>query len=106
MTYAVSDRVTENVGSMHYEKVTLDITSLANAGNEPVGATDETRLIEDAVEVRIAGQENGGYQVTYDHINDQIDAKYADYDAAADGVLIDVPAATDVGEVELVVVGF
>lgn len=105
MGYSVSDRSTENIGSLHMERITLDITSLSDAGHEAVAATDETRLITNADHAYVAGQENGGYHLSYDHINGQLHAKYADYDAASDGVLIDVPSSTDVGEVELVVVG-
>jgi hypothetical protein len=111
MGYNVVDRSTENLGSLHQERITLDITTdgaltgLSDNGFEAVAASDETRLVQNPDHAYVAGQENGGYHFSYDHINDQLSVKYADYDAGADGVLIDVPSGTDVGEVELVVVG-
>ena len=102
MSYSVEGRETESAGSMHYEKVILNIDSLANAGNEPVAATDETGLVDSAVDAHVAGQEIAGYTISYDHINDRINVTEC---AGASGQHADVAAGTDVGEIELVVVG-
>lgn len=105
MTYSVSDVTEENSGSYWVEWITLNITSLSNAGHEAVTLTNETKHIDRVNGVSVEGQENGGYHITYDHLNDRVSVKYADYDAAADGVLINVPSTTDVGEVVLKVEG-
>lgn len=98
MTYSVSDRSTESLGSLHQERIVLDVTSLSNAGHEAVAATDETRLIKNADHAYVAGQEDPTYMFAYDHINGVLHVVNV-----ADGS--DVVSTTDVGEVELVVVG-
>lgn len=88
-----------NGGDHDYVVADIDITSLGALGTEafdPETAFGLTGCIGGDVK----RQENGGYHVTIDTNND-ITVKYADYDAAADGVLIDVPSATDVGVVRI-----
>lgn len=41
----------------------------------------------------------GGYAFEYDHANAKIIARYADYDAVADGALIQVPDTTNLSTV-------
>lgn len=91
----------KNAGVFQVEYVTVDVTSLANAGSEPISAWQDESGIDDLEGAAVVGQEDGGYAFSYDHVNGAVHAKYADYDAAADGALIDVPAGTDVGEVRL-----
>lgn len=106
MTYSVTNVERENSGSVDTVLATIDITSLAANGAESIDIGSQFGL-EDAAEygVSVRGQENPGYQIVYDHLNGALAVKYADYDASADGVLIDVPSGTDVGEVVIEVVG-
>lgn len=106
MTHSTINTERENSGSVDAVLHTIDITSLDAAGAETYDPGTEVGL-EDAGEygVSVRGQENPGYHVVWDHVNESLAVKYADYDAASDGVLIDVPSATDVGEVVLEVVG-
>lgn len=106
MTHTTTNVERENAGSVDRVVQTIDITSLDAAGAETYDPGAEVGL-ENADEygVTVRGQENPGYQIVWDHINSELAVKYADYDAASDGVLIDVPSATDVGEVVLDVIG-
>jgi len=106
MTHSTINTEAENTGSLNSVLHTIDITSLDAAGAETYDPAAEVGLDgQDRFGVSVRGQENPGYQIVWDHINGQLAVKYADYDAASDGVLIDVPSATDVGEVVLEVVG-
>jgi hypothetical protein len=49
---------------------------------------------------------NTGHVAQYDKDNAKIKLYYADYDAVADGALIEVPAATDVSAVVVTVMAF
>jgi len=91
----------ENLGVRQVEEVTKDITSLTNAGGEPLSTWTDESGIDVADSVQVVGQENPGYYMVYDHLNDEIAVQYADYDAASDGTLIDVPSTTDVGEIKV-----
>jgi hypothetical protein len=106
MTHSTINTERENAGSVDVALHTIDITSLDSAGAETFDPDAEVGL-SDASEygVAVRGQENPGYQIVWDHINEQLAVKYADYDAASDGVLIDVPNNTDVGEVVLEITG-
>lgn len=91
-----------NDGDHDYVVADIDITSLGAVGTE---AFDPSTLgLNAAVGGTVLQQENGGYHVTVATNND-LTVKYADYDAAADGVLIDVPSATDVGVVRVKFLG-
>lgn len=81
-------------GDHRYVVADVDVTSLGSAGSEAFDPDAEFGL--DAWGADVLQQENPGYEVGLDTNND-IAAKYADYDAAADGVLIDVPSGTDIG---------
>lgn len=98
MAYDVVESTTENIGSLHQERIVLDVASLSDAGHEAVAAGDEANVISRVDHAYVAGQEDPTYKFAYDHINDQLHAV-----AVADGT--DVTASTDVGEVELIVVG-
>lgn len=91
--------MSENLGAYQVDYVTADVTSLTNAGSEPIATWLDQSEIDNIDGAAIVGQENGGYLFSYDHLNEAVHAKYADYDATADGALIDVPSGTDVGEV-------
>lgn len=95
-TTTVVDRGVE--GDHRYVVADIDITSLGAAGSETFDPAAEFNI--DASGGSVIQQENGGYHVTVDTSNN-ISVKYADYDAAADGVLIDVPSGTDVGVVRV-----
>lgn len=47
-----------------------------------------------------------GYVFEFDHTNKKLKAFYADYDAAADGALIEVPDTTDLSAVTVRLVAF
>lgn len=91
----------ENLGVRQVEEVTKDVTSLTNAGGEPLSTWSDDSGLDVIDAATVVGQENPGYHMVYDHIADEIAVMYADYDAAADGALIDVPSTTDVGEVKV-----
>jgi hypothetical protein len=99
MTYSTTNVENENHGSVDAVVATVDVTSLANAGNEPID-TDAAFGLEDATRygVRVAGQEDATYHIVWDHLNDQLRVVNV-----ADGT--DVTAGTDVGEVVLEVIG-
>lgn len=94
MAYTVID-VKRDVTGYHRVIATIDITSLANAGNEPISADDfgMSRIYG----ASLVGHELADYVVEYDHVNDQLDV--VDFTGA------NVTAATDVGEVRLEIVG-
>lgn len=77
----------------------VDITSLDAAGSESFDPDAEFNLAP-CHGASVLQQENPGYRVAATQAND-LAAKYANYDAAADGQLIDVPSGTDVGVVRL-----
>lgn len=94
-----------NAGVLQYEYVEVDLTGgITNAGNEPWDPEANTGLTNvEAVE--IVGQTDAGVNITWDHVNSQFLVTYADYDAAADGKLIDAPAGTAAGKVRVRVEG-
>jgi hypothetical protein len=99
MTYSVVNTERENHGSVDVAYVTIDITSLENAGNEPFDPGAVTGL-DDAAEygVAVRGAEDPTVQVAWDHVNEQLDVINVS-DAT------DVTSTTDVGEVILKVEG-
>lgn len=97
MTYSIADRTTESYGSLHMERLVVNITSLANAASEPFTPGDETRLVDRVDHAYIAGVEADAMTVQYDHLSEQFNVNNDDG--------TDPTAGTDVGEVELVVVG-
>lgn len=92
-----------NDGDHNYVVADIDITSLGAVGTEAFDPDGDLGL-RGASGGTVLQQENGGYLVTVDTNND-LSVKYADYDAAGDGVLIDVPSATDVGVVRVKFIG-
>lgn len=92
-----------NDGDHDYVVADIDITSLGAAGTESFDPTTQFSF-RSARGGTVLQQENGGYHVTVAQNND-LTVKYADYDAASDGVLIDVPSTTDVGVVRVKFVG-
>lgn len=111
MGYNTTTEARTQIGDLHATVLTYDITTdgsltgLSNAGYEAIDLAADAGL-DAAFGAFVIGQENGGYLFSYDHVNgDRLSAKYADYDAASDGVLINVPSGTDVGEVRVFVFG-
>lgn len=104
MPFNVVDRSTENFGSMHMERITIDITTdgeltgLSDAGHEAIDAGSQARLVDWVNHVYVAGQEDPSFAIAYDHLNDQLHVH-----DVSDGTT--TASGTDVGEVELVVVG-
>jgi len=99
MAYTVTNTERENLGSVDAVFATVDITSLANAGNEPFDA-DAALGLSDAGEygIDVRGVENDAYLVRYDHLNGQFHVQNI-----ADET--DVISGTDVGEVVIGVIG-
>jgi len=94
-----------NAGALQVEYVTADVTFLTNAGGEPASTWTDQSGIDRPEAIEVVGQENPGYRMVYDHIADEVAVVYADYGAASDGALIDVPSTTDVGEVKVRIEG-
>lgn len=94
-----------NGGVLQVEYAVVDLTGgITNLGNEPWDPETNTGLTNvDAVE--IVGQTDAGVNITWDYENNQFLVTYADYDAAADGKLIDAPAGTAAGKVRVRVEG-
>lgn len=99
MTYSVTNTERENAGSLSTVYATVDITSLANAGNEPFNARDALGISgADKYGIDVRAVENDAYLVRYDHLNGQFHVQNV-----ADET--DVAAGTDVGEVVIEATG-
>lgn len=94
-----------NGGALEVDHVTKTVASLTNIGGEPLSTWLQDSDIDRPLGVTVAGQSDGGYVLSYDPTTEELHAKYADYDAAADGALIDVPAGTAVGDITLRIEG-
>jgi hypothetical protein len=93
MTYNITNTERENAGSLDVVYATVDITSLANAGNEPFDAGDALGIDgADRFGIAVRGTETDTYIVRYDHTAGQFQVQNI-----ADET--DVAAGTDVGEV-------
>ena len=103
MTHTTTVVRSGNQGDHNYVVADVDITSLGAAGLEAFDPASEFAL-ETAWGATVLQQANGGYHVTVDQNND-LAVTYGNYDAAADGVLADVPAATAVGVVRVKFMG-
>ena len=98
MTHSITIEDRVNSGSFRTVFLTVDVTSLENAGGEPIDLEDEVGLNR-AIGAGIIGMESAdSYLATWDHINDEI--HFADSDTGGD-----VSSGTDVGEVRLRVDG-
>lgn len=98
-----SETLSTNLGVEEVVEAEVDITSLGAAGTESWNPNTELSDVDDYQWVVVIDQENYGYQIVFDHTNDAFEVRYADYDATADGTLIDVPSTTDVGTVTVLV---
>jgi len=78
--------------------VNVDITSLGAAGTEAWVPEDEIDALDADELVLVGSHESEAYRITFDHTLDQFDVVNV-----ADGT--DVTSGTDVGEVELLIVG-
>lgn len=98
--------MTTNSGVFGREYAEVDMTGgISGAGVHAWDPASNTGF-DDPEEVSVVGQSDAGYQIVWDHTNGgQFQVKYGDYDAAADGALIDVPAGTNVGTVRVRVEG-
>lgn len=106
MTNSVTSQTNgKNFGVFEVVEATVDITSLGAAGTESFDPNSSLSDVDDYEWVAVIDQEEYGYSITFDHTNDAFEVRYADYDAAADGVLIAVPSTTDVGTVTVLVFG-
>lgn len=93
MTYSITNVERENHGSVDAVYATVDITSLANVGNEPFDASAALGIDgADKYGIAVRGTETDTYLVRFDHVNEQFHVQNV-----ADET--DVAAATDVGEV-------
>lgn len=105
MTNSLSSETnSKNFGVFEVVEATVDITSLANAGNEPWDPNSNLSDVDDYDWVIVLETEND-YHVEFDHTNDQFTVTYYDYDATTDGQRINVPSSTDVGTVDILVIG-
>lgn len=95
-----------NNGVFEREYVEVDMTAgISGAGVhawDPVANTG----FDDPEEVSVVGQSNAGFQITWDYVNGgQFLVTYGDYDAAADGALINAPVGTNAGKIRVRVEG-
>lgn len=90
--------MSENQGVRKVEEVTVDVTSLTNADNEPLSTwTDQTDIdVVDAA--RVVGHDDKTYLAKVDDQNDQVLVV-----AVADGT--DPTAGTDVGSITVQIEG-
>lgn len=91
----------ENLGARMVEEVTVDVTSLTNAGNEPLSTWTSESGIDVVQNFQVVGQENGQYLITPDHLNDQVTVKEVNDTGDGTGGVADVASTTDIGEVKL-----
>lgn len=99
MTYNITNTERENHGSVEAVYATVDITSLANAGNEPFDASVALGIDgADKYGIEVRGVETDTYLVRYDHLNGQFHVQNIADES-------DVAAGTDVGEVVIQAVG-
>ena len=99
MTKSTSVKESGVQGDLLYLFATVNITSLANAGNEPFDPEAIFDELNDVHGVAIVGVENAdSYQIEFDHLANQLTVVNV-----ADGT--NVAAATAVGEVRVKVEG-
>lgn len=101
MTATIDVLDTEFAGAMKVRIVEVDITSYT-AGGEPFAPSDAGMHRFQFV---TAEPDENGYVANYDYDGELIRVFTADYDAAADGPLIDAGGGTDAGVVRLFCVG-
>lgn len=102
-TITVLKRVGGNSGSPR-----TDVITIVGDGAYPTGGTAafetavSTALGVGTIDiVGVIMGDCGGYQAVYDHVNDKLKMYRADYDAVADGALVEVPNATSLAAVTL-----
>lgn len=66
----------ENLGALVVDYVTVDITSLTNAGGEPISSWLDKTDISVIEGASVVGQSDGGYHFAYDHTTEEVHAKY------------------------------
>jgi hypothetical protein len=97
MTYTATVDDRQNSGSFETVWLTVDVTSLANANNEPINVGSEADL-DEVSGVAVLGYEESGSQIAqYDHLEGAL------YFEGYGGT--DPTSGTDVGEVRLRVDG-
>ena len=84
-----------NVGALKYKVFTIAFDASYATGGESLDPTDFG--IVELVDIRI--QSTSGYVFEYDYTNEKVLAYYADYNAGADGALIQVPGTTNLAAV-------
>lgn len=85
----------ESMGSLRASIVDLAFDDSYPTGGEAL--TPATLGLSDVVFALV--EPAAGYSFEYDHANDKVIARYADYNAAGDGALIQVPDTTDLSAV-------
>lgn len=86
--------MSENLGVRKVEEVTVDVTSLTNADNEPLSTWTDQSDIDDVQNAQVVSHDNKTYLAKVDLANDQVLVV-----AVADGT--DPTATTDVGSITL-----
>lgn len=102
MAIGVSQVFVNRAGKKRQAVTEITMDSSYPTGGEAVTAA---QLGLATVDVALCST-NTGHIAQYDKANAKIKLYYADYDAVADGALIEVPAATDVATVVVTVVAF
>jgi hypothetical protein len=96
MAVTVTKRQSYNTGNVNAVVADIAFDSSYPTGGESLTKTDLGFVT--GVEFLLA-EPASGYSFEYDHTNEKLIARYADYDAAADGALIQVPNTTDLSAV-------
>lgn len=84
----------ENLGARMVEEVTKDVTSLTNAGNEPLSTWTDDSGIGQVDNAQVVSHDDSAYLAKVDHANDQVLVV-----SVSDGS--NPTSGTDVGEITL-----
>lgn len=90
--------MSDNLGARKVDEVTVDVTSLTNADNEPLSTWTDESDIDVVDNATVVGHDNKSYLAKVDDQNDQVLVV-----AVADGA--DPTAGTDVGSITLRIEG-
>jgi hypothetical protein len=106
MTHSTVNTEPESGGSTGEVCHTIDITRLDSAGVEQYDPGSELGIEGgDRFGVDVRGQADGTYDITWDHVNEQLVVKEVNDTGDGTGGTVDVAAGTAVGQVLLHVTG-
>jgi len=94
VTPAVQHERNPFIGMFHNRNGKMQVGSFAFTGTYVTNGEDIDGKLG-FTPVFFIAEPNGGYIFQYDHTNNKLEAYYADYDAGADGALIEVANGAD-----------